>query len=87
MRDPNYRYFGTVRWFSKRLGFGIIVTEEVSDDATETEIFAHNSEIVSPWKYKALTPGENVYFNIDFSNEKGLAATKIYIKEELPNES
>ena len=56
-------YFGTVKWFDRLKGYGFIVTGELSNDE-EIDIFVHHSNIISPYQYKALMAGENVYFKI-----------------------
>ena len=65
-------YFGTVKWFDRLKGYGFIVTGELSDKE-EIDVFVHHSNIISPYQYKALMAGENVYFKIANSNHGPIA--------------
>lgn len=56
-------YFGTVKWFDRLKGYGFIVTAELSN-TEEIDVFVHHSNIISPYQYKVLMSGENVYFKI-----------------------
>ena len=80
--DPEFRYYGTCKWFNKSKGYGMLVTEEIANDASETEVFVHHSSIISPWDDKALVPGENVYFNVVLV-EAGLEAKQVSKTEVL----
>lgn len=81
--DPEFRYFGTVKWFSRLKGFGFIVTEELDPDAKEVDVFAHYTGIHSPWEYKTLMEGENVYFNLKRIENGDVVAYNISKTEEL----
>jgi CspA family cold shock protein len=62
---------GTVKWFSNLKGYGFVVT----DEDTETDIFAHFSAIEMDG-YKKLTSGQRVEFDID-EGPRGLQAQNI----------
>lgn len=84
--DPNFRYFGTVKWFQRLKGFGFLVTEELSTDGTENDIFVHYKDIISPYEYKALMRGENVYFNLKRLENGDVVAYNVSKKEVLDDE-
>lgn len=73
--DENKLYYGTVRWFNRNRGYGFIVTGELSD-TEEIDVYVHYLGIISPYKYKSLTAGENVYFNIE-KDEHGIKAVNV----------
>ena len=81
--DPNFRYFGTVKWFNRLKGYGFIVTEELDPDANEIDVMVHYTGIISEFEYKTLVEGENVYFNIKRDEKHGIIAYNVSKKEEL----
>ena len=82
--DKDKLYFGTVRWFNRNRGYGFIVTNELSSDE-EIDVYVHYLGIVSPYKYKSLTIGENVYFNIT-EDEHGIKAVNVKSAEMVDGE-
>ena len=82
--EEGHQYFGTVRWFDRKRGYGFIVTNELSDNE-EIDIFVHHSGIMSPYQYKALMAGENVYFKIVNSDHGPIAncVMSICLNEEV----
>lgn len=81
--DPNFRYFGTVKWFNRHKGFGFIRTEELTDNGEERDVFVHYSGILSDFEYKALMERENVYFNLTNDPVKGIVAVNVSKKEAI----
>ena len=67
---------GTVKWFSNTRGFGFITMED------GTDIFVHYSGIVSEEKFKSITEGQTVEFEIA-DCEKGKQAINVTVVETV----
>lgn len=65
---------GTVKWFSNTKGFGFLTMED------GTDIFVHYSGIVSEEKFKSVTEGQTVEFEIT-DCEKGNQAINVTVVE------
>ena len=61
---------GTVRWFNKKKGFGIIVPDDGGDD-----LFVHYSDIKTQG-YTLLAKGQKVEYDIR-GGKKGPCATNV----------
>lgn len=71
---------GTVKWFSDKLGYGFISSDEVDKD-----VFVHFSEIQIDG-FKTLNEGDKVEF--DFDEEVGKAQNvRIVQKAEVSEET
>jgi CspA family cold shock protein len=70
------RETGTVKWFSRRKGFGFIERD------TGGDVFVHYSSIVGDG-FRNLEEGERVEFGI-LEREKGPAAVDVSRMEEGP---
>ena len=62
---------GSVKMFNKEKGFGFIRAEDNQD------YFFHYSSIISDEHYKSLEQGDNVVFEIDEQNTRGLRAKSV----------
>ena len=68
--DESIRYFGRVKWFNSKAGYGFctVVGEDGSDRLGE-DVFVHHSGVnVSSEQYKYLVQGEYVQFNLRASD-------------------
>ena len=65
---------GTVKWFNNQKGYGFITMED------GTDIFVHYSGIVSDEKFKSITEGQTVEFEI-MDGEKGNQAVNVTVIE------
>ena len=62
---------GSVKMFNKEKGFGFIRAEDNQD------YFFHYSSIISEERYKSLDQGDNVEFEVDENNARGLRAKDV----------
>ena len=65
---------GTVKWFNNNKGYGFITSED------GTDVFVHYTGIVSDKKFKALTEGDIVEFEVR-DVEKGKQAFGVKVVE------
>lgn len=65
-------YTGKVRWFNNQRGYGFLVSEDGK------EFFVHYSDINSTEKFKKLTDGETVVFDV-IDTEKGRQAINVTV--------
>ena len=65
---------GTCKWFNAQKGFGFITSED------GTDVFVHYTGIVSDKKFKALTEGDIVEFEVR-DVEKGKQAFDVKVVE------
>ena len=74
--DETTRYFGRVKWFNNKAGygFGTIIGDEGGDRVGE-DIFVHHSAI-SGDGFKTLNEGEVVNFEL-IQGDKGLKAQNV----------
>ena len=63
---------GTVKWFNNAKGYGFITMQD------GTDIFAHYSGIVSEQKFKSISEGQTVEFEIT-DDEKGKQAINVTV--------
>lgn len=68
------KFTGKVKWFDSKKGFGFITTED------GTDVFVHHTGIVSDEKFKSLTEGETVEFEIT-DGEKGKVAVNVVVTD------
>ncbi len=64
--DESTRYFGRVKWFNNKAGYGFctVVGDEGNDRVGE-DIFVHHTGVkVASEQYKYLVQGEYVHFNL-----------------------
>lgn len=66
---------GKVKWFNNQKGYGFITMED------GTEVFVHYSGINTEEKFKSLSEGENVVFDV-IDTEKGKQAINVTVVTE-----
>lgn len=64
--------YGRVKWFSDKLGYGFIESEEL-----DHEVFVHFSQI-NMKGYKTLQEGDTVEFKLDEEMGKALEVTIVH---------
>ena len=72
MSNTNDVFYGRVKWFNNRAGYGFITIVHGPDgsDQLGKEVFAHHSGVnVSNEQYKYLIQGEYVEFGLDAATE------------------
>jgi len=64
--DESIRYFGRVKWFNNKAGYGFCtVVGDEGDDRVGEDIFVHHTGVqVGSEQYKYLVQGEYVHFNL-----------------------
>ena len=64
--DESTRYFGRVKWFNNKAGYGFCtVVGDEGDDRVGEDIFVHHTGVkVASEQYKYLVQGEYVHFNL-----------------------
>ena len=67
---------GIVKWFNNKRGYGFITTDEGKD------VFVHFSGIKSDRKYRMLSEGQKVEFDV-VKGEKGDQAANVVAKTPL----
>lgn len=76
-KDNAPSYTGTVLWFRDNLGYGFIETDELrNNDGENRSIFCHYSRIMTDEKFKTLSKGQVVHFEIA-ETTKGLMAVNV----------
>lgn len=76
-RESTPSYVGTVLWFRDNLGYGFIETSELkNDEGGDRSIFCHYSRIMTEEKFKTLSKGQVVQFEIA-ETVKGLMAVNV----------
>jgi cold shock CspA family protein len=68
--DESTRYFGRVKWFNNKAGYGFCtVVGDEGDERVGEDIFAHHTGVkVGSEQYKYLVQGEYVQFNLRSSD-------------------
>lgn len=68
--DESSRYFGRVKWFNNKAGYGFCtVVGDEDDDRVGEDVFVHHTGVqVSSEQYKYLVQGEYVHFNLRSSD-------------------
>lgn len=76
-KDNSPSYTGTVLWFRDNLGYGFIETDELKNNEGQSRsIFVHYSRIMTDEKFKTLSKGQVVHFEIA-ETTKGLMAVNV----------
>lgn len=74
--NPNQRYHGTVKWFSKEKGFGFIVPE-----GNQKDVFVHVSDLKSSGIHEDdFIEGANVTFILKEHRGKVSAADLVIVR-------
>jgi len=68
--DESTRYFGRVKWFNNKAGYGFCtVVGDEGGDRVDEDIFVHHTGVkVGSEQYKYLVQGEYVHFNLRSSD-------------------
>ena len=68
--DESTRYFGRVKWFNNKAGYGLCtVVGDEGEDRVGEDVFVHHSGVkVASEQYKYLVQGEYVHFNLRSSD-------------------
>lgn len=69
---------GTVKWFHNRKGWGFIEPDDPLITEDGSDVFVHYKHILDEKKYKVLTAGQRVDFNVQ-ETDKGPMATEVML--------
>lgn len=75
------RIMGVVKWFDAKKGYGFIQHPE-----DQSDIFVHYSQIESGGRFKTLSTGDTVQFELEQGN-KGLLARRVVVLSKAADES
>ena len=75
------KFKGTVLWFNDKLGYGFVVCPELTRN-----IFVHYSRLQNGEKWKSLSKGQFVTFEIT-ETDKGLMAVNVEEQKIVPSKT
>lgn len=75
------RFTGTVKWFNKKKGYGFITpdADQKLDDGSKlsSDVFVHWKSIISNAKFKRLSDGQRVTFELSVLEDGRSAASNV----------
>jgi ATP-dependent RNA helicase RhlE len=80
MLTENQRYFGSVKWYNSKKGYGFITL----DSGESGEVFLHKSQLQDS-QVEHVRPGERLSFHVK-QDQKGPAAVDLKPEEEVATE-
>lgn len=75
-KNENTHFDGVVRWFNDKKGYGFIDCLELDTEVKNKAIYVHYSHVMTNEKFKTLSKGQHVTFEIS-NTDKGLMAVNV----------